>query len=384
MSGPNIFVSNGTCYTAPGKELDKSFIPCGNAAFGHKTCCGGGDNCLADGSCFGVHGSGYGSYLTYMAGCTDSEYKDASCPNKHIDQPWVALTLCKANDGVWAVCSQIGNPSTLQPGASCSCTSAATATVAFTDANVLTSSCSLPQSTGQSIQFFTGHIPTSPPPPAATTAPGASPSTGSSPGSATAPPQTGSPPSSSGPAAGTTAPPTSGGSIPISSSPQQSGTSSPSSNDNNNNNNNSSDPSSGGLSSSAKAGIIGGVVGGVILLAALAVLFFLRRRRQRPSGSASGKLETGASGGKKQKKHQQRFSDISTPTNASEADGQAVSEADGKAARPWSMRSELEGSQVSSNMSEHQQRLSSSSGGDAHGWRPRKSGELSPVAELPG
>ena len=86
MSDPNILVSNGTCYTAAGQKLDSSFIPCGNDAFGHQTCCGAGDNCLADHSCFGIHGSGYGSSLTYLAGCSDPDYKDASCPQKDVGE----------------------------------------------------------------------------------------------------------------------------------------------------------------------------------------------------------------------------------------------------------------------------------------------------------
>ncbi len=86
MSDPNIYISNCTCYSAAGTKLDGSFLPCGNDAAGHKTCCGAGDNCLADNACFGVHGSGYGSYLTYMAGCSDPDYKDASCPNKDIGE----------------------------------------------------------------------------------------------------------------------------------------------------------------------------------------------------------------------------------------------------------------------------------------------------------
>lgn len=81
MSDLNNFISNGTCYSAAGKKLGDEFIPCGNDAFGHQTCCGAGDNCLADLSCFGIHGTGYGSYLTYRAGCTDPDYKDKSCPD---------------------------------------------------------------------------------------------------------------------------------------------------------------------------------------------------------------------------------------------------------------------------------------------------------------
>lgn len=98
MSDLNPRVSNGTCYTASGKKLDSSFIPCGNDAFGRQTCCGKGDNCLADGACFGVHGEGYGGMLTYWAGCSDPDYKDASCPKKvvgeccaHVSYPTTAM-----------------------------------------------------------------------------------------------------------------------------------------------------------------------------------------------------------------------------------------------------------------------------------------------------
>jgi len=82
----DIAISNGTCYTAAGERLDDSFIPCGNTAYGFQTCCGAGDNCLADLACFGIHGSGYGSFLTYFAGCTDPEYNDPSCPRKEVGE----------------------------------------------------------------------------------------------------------------------------------------------------------------------------------------------------------------------------------------------------------------------------------------------------------
>jgi len=86
MSDQDISVSNGTCYSAAGEKLDESFIPCGNVAYGHQTCCGRGDNCLADNACFGYHGNGYGSELTYMAGCTDPNYEDGSCPKKEFGE----------------------------------------------------------------------------------------------------------------------------------------------------------------------------------------------------------------------------------------------------------------------------------------------------------
>ncbi len=119
--------------------------------------------------------------------------------------------------------------------------------------------------------------------------------------------------------------------------------------------------------------IIGAVAGGLILLATIAVLFFLSRRRRH----SPPKIETaGASGGKPQ-----RMSGVSSTPTASEADGQAVSEVDGRAARPWSMRSELEGSAVFSNSPNYAGAGTAMDGPNGgHMW---KGDELSPVAELP-
>jgi hypothetical protein len=81
-TGQSNYISNGTCYSSAGKELGDEFIPCGNAAYGHQTCCGNGDKCLADSACFGKYSTGYGSDLTYMAGCTDPDYASSACPKK--------------------------------------------------------------------------------------------------------------------------------------------------------------------------------------------------------------------------------------------------------------------------------------------------------------
>ncbi|KAK6074614.1 hypothetical protein SCUP234_08144 [Seiridium cupressi] len=396
MSDQNIYISNGTCYSAAGKKLDGSFVPCGNDAFGHQTCCGAGDNCLADNACFGVHGSGYGSYLTYMAGCSDPDYKDASCPDKEgIDQPWIALTLCDNSDGVWAACSQEGNPTTLQPGSFCSCTDTASATVAFSDANSLTNICSLPESTGDSIQYFAGHIPTSPSSAKTTTAAGSSDTTTArSSGSTATATQTGATTSTQSDtntsnsdtatpgagSSGTSATATTTGTN--SASPSATGTAAANSD------------TSSGTSSGAKIGIGVGVALGVLLLLAIIAAFLIRRRKRRrsPSEVEKGRVN-GAKLSKPDPADPHRVSALSATPRASEADGQAISEADGKAvskadklamaeadghalleadgkavskadklpiseadgqavsevdgraARPWSMRSELEGTE---------------------------------------
>lgn len=82
MAGePNIFISNGTCYSGPNLEADQGMIPCGNAFYGPISCCQAGDSCLMSGACFN------GKYwTTYVAGCTDPEYNSTACPDKFDDQ----------------------------------------------------------------------------------------------------------------------------------------------------------------------------------------------------------------------------------------------------------------------------------------------------------
>lgn len=73
----NAFISNGTCYYGPGEKAASVFFPCGNDALGHKTCCQAGDMCLSNRACYnGEFG------VTYLAGCSDPDYEDDSCPDK--------------------------------------------------------------------------------------------------------------------------------------------------------------------------------------------------------------------------------------------------------------------------------------------------------------
>ena len=330
MSSPNNLVSNGTCYGSAGNELDKSFIPCGNSAFGHVTCCGAGDVCLSHNACFGVHGTPgeYGSDLTYLAGCTDESYNDDSCPEKYgIDQPWIALTQCDDSGGDWAPCRQEGDPTTLQPGALCTCTDAASTTIAITGSTRLADIARLPQTTGGTIEFFGGNTPTNTVP----TAPAQT--SGDNQNTATAT-------SRGGPSTGSN---TSGGSSPSETGSGTLGGSNPTdpaSDGSNNNNNDSSGDGGGGLNNGAKIGIgIGAAVGGLILIAALIALWYLRRKHQRQSAN----IEDGG-----EKPATKTFGRVPSP-RASEADSNPVSEADGRAMdRPWSMRSELEGGNAAS------------------------------------
>ncbi|KAK7965753.1 uncharacterized protein PG986_000030 [Apiospora aurea] len=314
---PNPRVSNGTCYTAPNKRLDSSFIPCGNDAFGHQTCCGKGDNCLADGACFGVHGDGdpgeYGHMLTYWAGCSDPEYEDASCPKKVVDQPWVALTYCDNDDGEWAICSQSGDPSTLQPGAYCSCTDAAKATVAFKDTKTLTNLVSLPQNTGDRMSFFPGYSPSQTVP---TTAAGGGQAT------KTSPAETMTSPTTFTDANGRTVTATV---TRTASSPSDTNAGSITGNGDGSS---SSDSESSGLGTGAKIGVGVGVAVGGVLLVALVFLLLRRRRNNSPSNKRSRMEEDGAY----------------MPPNEPKvpmAGGAAILEADGRPAKPHKLRGEL-------------------------------------------
>lgn len=96
-----------------------------------------------------------------------------------------------------------------------------------------------------------------------------------------------------------------------------------------------------GLASGAKIGIgVGVALGALLLLGALALLLFRRRRRTR-STLAANEAEVPSRGAKEDKK---LLKPVTTPPVPEVAE-QPVTEvaADGQAAQPWSMRSELEG-----------------------------------------
>jgi len=121
------------------------------------------------------------------------------------------------------------------------------------------------------------------------------------------------------------------------------------------------------MSSRTKTAIGVGVGVGVAFLLALLAVFLYRRRRRRGPRRDEGIAKTS----------NPRISAASTTPTMSEADGRPISEADGKAARPWSMRSELEGSSVPAAGHPHHGSALKTEGNYVEGG-------LSPVAELQG
>ncbi|SPO07075.1 uncharacterized protein DNG_09769 [Cephalotrichum gorgonifer] len=158
MSDPNPFVSNGICYLGPDSEADDLMFPCGNAALGHKACCQAGDMCLANRACFnGEFG------VTYLSGCSDPSYGDESCPDKVVsdDQPWVGLVYCNGTSNQWVACAQANNAETIISADACACpTPTASRNIAFEDSSILENVVQLPTSSGGSVIWQPGHVPT--------------------------------------------------------------------------------------------------------------------------------------------------------------------------------------------------------------------------------
>ncbi|KAF3024100.1 hypothetical protein E8E14_002160 [Neopestalotiopsis sp. 37M] len=128
MAGFDHTISNGTCYTGQGNRAGKSFIPCGNAYSEDifLSCCGIGDWCYAPaGLC---HQKDRTNGAFYIAGCTDSEYKNSlACPNKgqYSTQKWVGVIPCgPSQDGAgvnWAGCTEPEDDQVTTFNSSCLC-----------------------------------------------------------------------------------------------------------------------------------------------------------------------------------------------------------------------------------------------------------------------
>ncbi|OAP54509.1 hypothetical protein AYL99_10957 [Fonsecaea erecta] len=148
MADYNPDISNGTCYYYDGTQADSRYIPCGNVALGHKSCCESLDMCLSSHACYnGQFG------VTYLAGCTDSSYDDPVCPDKgeFQEQPWAGLVYCNGTSNEWVACEDEG--STVTTPLPCWCPDTDSRTVAFTDSSVLTNIMSLPATVGGSVTW---------------------------------------------------------------------------------------------------------------------------------------------------------------------------------------------------------------------------------------
>ncbi|KAI0551954.1 hypothetical protein F4679DRAFT_114694 [Xylaria curta] len=155
MGGPNLNISNGSCWSNVNVALADEYIPCGNADSGNSyACCHYGDNCLSSGACY------HEKYdITYIAGCTSQDFSGPACQKKgdFFDQSWVGLVRCDPDQTLWAGCRETGEIVGTSPPSNCKCSDD---TVLFQDQPRLDNIASLPQSSGGTISWFPNHKPT--------------------------------------------------------------------------------------------------------------------------------------------------------------------------------------------------------------------------------
>ncbi|KAF2734988.1 hypothetical protein EJ04DRAFT_226903 [Polyplosphaeria fusca] len=85
------------CYYDKDKLAGDYIIPCYGGESSAYACCKQGNKCLEDGACYDQD-----TGVTYQYGCTDSSYKDPSCPKKcglnTESSNWVGLVYCDGAD----------------------------------------------------------------------------------------------------------------------------------------------------------------------------------------------------------------------------------------------------------------------------------------------
>ncbi|KAK6368933.1 hypothetical protein LTR64_007092 [Lithohypha guttulata] len=156
---PNI--SNGTCYYAKNKQADPVYAPAGNVVFGHTYCCQLGDK-LNTGTSVCV--TQKTPYYTYIAGCTDPDYSDQSCPYKgnYTDHQWVGMAFCEGKD-VWVGCPNGGSskvgPSPESENCTCDLEGDDPDVILVSAAQQMTAGGLLPASTGGDITWYGGQFP---------------------------------------------------------------------------------------------------------------------------------------------------------------------------------------------------------------------------------
>jgi len=211
------------------------------------------------------------------------------------DQPWTGLVYCNGTSNQWVACEEKAKEPTITSADACWCPEE-DRTVAFEDAKSLTPVASLPTALGGVVDFEKDFYPTD------KTLTGGQPDQTSD--------------GSNTDGAGS---PTGSGSVPDS-------TSAPS-------NDGGGSGSSSGLGKGAKIGIGVGVAAAVLFILAALAFFFMRRRKQQrdnPSENLTGSLDD--------PKQDLTGMGVTPDTPATSV----PSELESRAARPWSMRSELQ------------------------------------------
>lgn len=283
------------------------------------------------------------------------------------DAPWLGLSYCNGTSNEWVLCDQKKQPATLTKPDPCWCPKDEDdRPFRLVQSSVIPGTASLPAFAGGSIQFSVGHYPTQNLDPVTTTMTESP--TNAAKSSSILSVLSASLPASTAEATATdrAAPP---------------------------------DPNGGaGISPGAQTGAIaGGAAGALIIVLLLAGFLCFRRRskkkylqRQEEDRAVVNFMNEGviSKGGAASEADPLNLGIVPAgggppPSAASSPDTPALSELDSKAARPWSLRSELDNNNNGSARSSYNTAGSHGSGG---GQARRAPSELAahPIAELPG
>ena len=146
------------CYYAADAMAGSAFVPCGGID-SYSACCQLGDLCLSQNSCWNPSHN-----VTYLYGCSDPSYTDASCPWKcgpTFDTGiYVGLDYCyQTTQNEWACTHPPSNSATIESFPAQECVD--DSVVAFAGPSSLQPILSLPTNVGGETVWFSEVNPTS-------------------------------------------------------------------------------------------------------------------------------------------------------------------------------------------------------------------------------
>ena len=146
------------CYYAANERAGSAIVPCGGTK-GYSACCQIGDLCLSQNSCWNPTHN-----VTYLYGCSDPSYSDASCPWKcgptFDTGKYVGLDYCyNTNLNDWACAHPPSDSDAIESIPPQECVD--DSIVAFAGPSALQPILSLPTTVGGQTAWFSEVNPTS-------------------------------------------------------------------------------------------------------------------------------------------------------------------------------------------------------------------------------
>ena len=153
-----VATAQNQCYYAANTRAGSAIIPCGGSS-SISACCQIGDLCLSDSACWNPTHN-----VTYLYGCTDPTYTDASCPWKcgadFASAPYVGLDYCyNTTQNEWSCTHPPSNSDSIQEFPAQECLD--DSIIAFAGPSSLQPVLSLPTDIGGGTVYFSQVNPTS-------------------------------------------------------------------------------------------------------------------------------------------------------------------------------------------------------------------------------